>query len=694
MTTPTVPEPRVITSVLVANRGEIARRVLHTARSLGLQCIAVHSTADASMPYVGEADAAVHLRGNSPGDTYLRSDLVIEAALRAGADAVHPGYGFLSENAAFAQAVIDAGLAWIGPPVEAISSMGSKIEAKKLMAAAGVPVLAELTPAEVGAEDLPVLVKASAGGGGRGMRVVHRLEDLAGEIEAASAEALSAFGDGTVFCERYLATGRHIEVQVLADRHGTIWAVGERECSIQRRHQKVVEEAPSPLVERIPSMRALLFDAARKAAEAIGYVGAGTVEFLADDNGSFYFLEMNTRLQVEHPVTESTTGLDLVAWQFAIAAGNQLPAEPPPSVGHSIEVRLYAEDPARDWQPQTGPLRRFHLPGASSEFSQGGYVRRSGDDVPPVLRTQGVSGSPWVRVDSGVVSGSEVSPYYDAMLAKVIVWGSTRAEAATRLTAELSRAEIHGVRTNRDLLVRILRHPAFLAGDTDTSFFDRHGLDVLAEPLADKATEELSALAAALADAARRRITAKVQNRLPSGWRNLPSQRQRKTFAAGDSTYEVSYRLTRDRLVADGNVALVSATPEQVVLEVDGVRRTFRVSAYPGLVCVDSSLGSVALTPVERFLDPSHQVAAGSLLAPMPGTVIRVGVEVGAEVKQGQPLLWLEAMKMEHTISAPADGMVVELNVSAGQQVEVGAVLALVKDAVKDAVRAPEGEEA
>ena len=273
---------------------------------------------------------------------------------------MHPGYGFLSENADFARAVEAAGLAWIGPPAGAIESMGSKIEAKKLMSAAGVPVLDELTPAEVSAEDLPVLVKASAGGGGRGMRVVHRLEDLAAEIEAASAEALSAFGDGTVFCERYLATGRHIEVQVMADQHGTIWAVGERECSIQRRHQKVVEESPSPLVERIPSMRAALFEAARKAAAAIEYVGAGTVEFLADDNGQFFFLEMNTRLQVEHPVTESTTGLDLVALQFAIAAGEALPPEPPEPIGHSIEVRLYAEDPAHDWQPQTGtptPLR-------------------------------------------------------------------------------------------------------------------------------------------------------------------------------------------------------------------------------------------------------------------------------------------------------------------------------------------------
>jgi propionyl-CoA carboxylase alpha chain len=660
---------RTITSVLVANRGEIARRVFRTARDLGLATVAVHSTADATSPYVGEADAAVHLPGNTPGETYLRAELLIEAARRAGADAVHPGYGFLSENAGFARAVEEAGLTWIGPPARAIDSMGSKIEAKKLMDAAGVPVLKQLAADDVTDAELPVLVKASAGGGGRGMRVVEHLEDLRSEIASAEAEALSAFGDSTVFCEPYLATGRHIEVQVLADHHGTVWAVGERECSIQRRHQKVVEEAPSPLVERLPSLRAELFEAARKAAEAIGYVGAGTVEFLADDNGRFYFLEMNTRLQVEHPVTESTTGLDLVALQFAIASGEALPAEPPTAVGHSIEVRLYAEDPANDWQPQTGTLHRFAVKGAggggravasagAAEFAAGGPRE----------------GAPWIRVDSGVVDGSVVSPHYDAMLAKVIVWGATRAQAAARLAGELRRAEIHGVQTNRDLLVWILQHPAFLAGDTDTSFFDQHGIG---EP-ADAATERLAATAAALADAAGRREKATVQRGLPGGWRNLASQPQRKSFQVGDATYDVDYRLTRDGLVTDG-AELVEAAAERVVLESDGVRRVFRVAAYPGLVCVDSSLGSVALTPVERFPDPSQQLAAGALVAPMPGSVVRVGVAVGDKVTRGQGLMWLEAMKMEHTISAPADGIVTELAVAPGQQVEVGVVLAVVQ---------------
>ncbi|MEU4390886.1 biotin carboxylase N-terminal domain-containing protein [Kribbella sp. NPDC023855] len=653
----------MITSVLVANRGEIARRVFRTARDVGASTVAVHSTADASAPYVAEADAAVHLPGTAPGDTYLRGELVIEAALKAGADAIHPGYGFLSENAEFAAAVIEAGLTWIGPPVEAISSMGSKIEAKKLMDAAGVPVLRQLAAGDVTDADLPVLVKASAGGGGRGMRVVERLADLRAEIASAEAEALSAFGDGTVFCEPYLATGRHIEVQVLADQHGTVWAVGERECSIQRRHQKVVEEAPSPLVERLPWMREQLFEAARKAAQAIGYVGAGTVEFLADEKGGFYFLEMNTRLQVEHPVTESTTGVDLVALQFAIAAGEALPTEPPAAVGHSIEVRLYAEDPGNDWQPQTGTLHRFELPGSS--FAPGGPRQ----------------GTPWIRVDSGVVSGSEVSPYYDAMLAKVIAWGATRTQAAARLAAELERAKIHGIQTNRDLLVRTLRHPAFLAGDTDTTFFERHwdarrvGEGGLGAPLADAVGERLAAVAAALADAASRRERAAVQRRVPSGWRNLPSQPQRKSYRVGEAQYDVDYRVTRDGVVVEGGPVVVVAAPERVVFEVGGVRRTFDVAAYPGLVCV----GAVALVPVERFADPAQQLAEGALVAPMPGSVVRVGVAVGDKVTRGQGLVWLEAMKMEHTISAPADGVVTELAVAAGQQVEVGVVLAVVQ---------------
>jgi propionyl-CoA carboxylase alpha chain len=652
----------VITNLLVANRGEIARRVFRTCRTLGVSTVAVHSDADAAALHVREADAAVLLPGTAPADTYLRADLLVAAAREAGANAVHPGYGFLSENAAFARAVLDAGLTWVGPPADAIDAMGSKIEAKRLMAGAGVPVLAELDPASITEADLPVLVKASAGGGGRGMRVVRTLDELASAVDGARAEAESAFGDGTVFCEPYLATGRHIEVQVLCDAHGTVWAVGERECSIQRRHQKVVEETPSPLVERTAGMRDELFAAARNAAKAIGYAGAGTVEFLAGDDGRFYFLEMNTRLQVEHPVTECVTGLDLVALQLAVAEGRALPAGPPQPRGHAIEVRLYAEDPAAGWRPASGRLHRFEVPGVTAEFT-------------PIEHG--------IRLDSGVRGGDVVSPHYDPMLAKVISVAPTRDVAARALAAALTRSRIHGVTTNRDLLVRVLTHPAFLAGETDTAFFDRHGLSALAAPLADEETVRLGVLAAALARAAGNRASANVLGRVPSGWRNVVAAPQTKRFRLGEVEHEVRYRLTRDGLDGPDGVGLVSSTPDEVVLEAGGLRRRFAVASYPGLSCVDSPLGSVALVPVERFADPADQVAAGSLLAPMPGTVVRVAVAAGEQVSAGQPLLWLEAMKMQHRIDAPADGVVTELGVSAGDQVEVGRVLAVVSEEMR-----------
>ena len=649
-----------ITTVLVANRGEIARRVFASCRRAGLAAIAVFSDADANSPHVGDADAAVRLPGVTPAETYLDGKKIVAAALAAGADVVHPGYGFLSENAGFARTVLDAGLIWIGPRPESIERMGSKVEAKKIMADAGVPVLAELDPADITDADLPVLVKASAGGGGRGMRVVRTLADLPGQLDAARREAASAFGDPTVFCERYLDNGRHIEVQILADRHGTVWAVGERECSIQRRHQKVIEEAPSPLVDRIEGMRPRLFDAARRAAQVIGYEGAGTVEFLADRSGRFHFLEMNTRLQVEHPVTECTTGLDLVDLQFHIADGDPLDPEPPPVHGHSVEARLYAEDPARDWQPQSGTVHRFALPQGAREFD--------------VLRHTGV------RVDSGVIAGSEVGAHYDAMLAKVISYAPTRDRAVRLLASTLTRTEIHGIVTNRDLLVAVLRHPAFHAGETDTAFFDTHGLAELSAPLASAHAEAVSAIAAALAESATNRAAATVNAGLPSGWRNLPSQPQVKRFAGVHGDHEVRYRITRDGVHVDGrdDLGVVGFTPDRVVLDVDGVRRHFAVARYGDAVYVDSSLGPVRLTAVPRFVDPTTRIAAGSLLAPMPGSVIRLGAAVGDVVDAGRPLVWLEAMKMEHTVTAPTAGTLTTLAVEVGDQVAVGAVLAVV----------------
>jgi len=653
-----------VTRVLVANRGEIARRVFATCRRLGLGTVAVHTDPDATAPHVAEADARIRLPKTND---YLNAEAIIAAARAAGADTVHPGYGFLSENADFAAALQDAGLTWIGPPVDAVRAMGSKIESKKLMAAAGVPVLDELDPDSVTEAQLPVLVKASAGGGGRGMRVVRELSALPGEVAAARREAQSAFADPTVFCERYLPTGHHVEVQVLADTHGTVWAVGERECSIQRRHQKIIEEAPSPLVERIPGMRAKLFDAARLAASAIGYTGAGTVEFLADDDGEFYFLEMNTRLQVEHPVTEETTGLDLVELQLAVADGYRLGVEPPASQGYSIEARLYAEDPAQGWQPQAGLVHTFDVPAVRAQFCTLG--QRTG-----------------IRLDSGLdpkpADGFTVSIYYDPMLAKVISYAPTRRQSALVLADALARARVHGVRTNRELLVNVLRHPAFLDGTTDTAFFDTHGLAQLSAPLAGPAVVRLSAIAAALADAAHNRATAPVLGAIPSGWRNLPSGYQVKAFRDDDANeHRVEYRFTRSGLVLAGDepVRVVSSTADEVVLaDGDGVGCSFAVARYDQDIYVDSARGPVHLIALPRFPEPGSAVERGSLVAPMPGNVIRLGAAVGEAVTAGRPLIWLEAMKMEHTITAPADGVLVELNVKTGQQVDVGAVLARV----------------
>jgi propionyl-CoA carboxylase alpha chain len=460
-----------------------------------------------------------------------------------------------------------------------------------------------------------------------------------------------------VFCEPYLAAGRHIEVQIMADAHGTVWAVGERECSIQRRHQKIIEEAPSPLVERIDGMRERLYDAARAAAKAVRYVGAGTVEFIADEQGRFFFLEMNTRLQVEHPVTECTTGLDLVALQIHAATGAALDPEPPAARGHAIEARLYAEDPAAGWQPQSGTLHRFEVPGTAVRFEPG-------------------SGPAGIRLDGGVADGTVVGVHYDPMLAKVIAWAPTRERAAAMLAHALARARIHGVVSNRDLLVNVLRHRAFLAGETDTAFFDRHGLAALASPLAGEFARRLSALAATVAldsaDNSRRAVLPHV----PPGWRNVVSQPRRMSF----DDVEISYRFTRDGLVADGfdDVALVEAGAERVVLDVAGVRRAFEIASHDGDVYVDSLLGPVALRRLPRFVDPAEQAAAGSLLAPMPGSVARIAVAVGDRVKAGDAVVWLEAMKMQHRINAPADGVVAELPVREGQQIDVGTVLAVV----------------
>ncbi|RYB93886.1 ATP-grasp domain-containing protein [Nocardioides oleivorans] len=640
----------MIQRLLVANRGEIARRVFATCRRLGIETVAVHSDADAGLPYVAEADHAVRLPGDAPSDTYLRIDLVVEAARRSGADAVHPGYGFLSENAAFARAVIDAGLTWVGPPPDAIEAMGDKVRAKAIAERAGVPVLS--APDQPTGADLPLLVKASAGGGGRGMRVVRSLDRLDAEIDAARAEAESAFGDGTVFVEPYVEAGRHVEVQVMADASGAL-VLGSRDCSVQRRHQKVVEEAPAPGLPADTWDR--MAEAADQLCVAIGYRGAGTVEFLYDAGADrFFFLEMNTRLQVEHPVTELHRGVDLVEMQLAVAEGRGLGELAEPRGGHAIEVRLYAEDAA--YVPQSGRLVTFDLP-ADSEL---GPLDRAG-----------------VRVDSGFASGNDVSTFYDAMLAKVVAWAPTREQAIRMLVGALRRARIHGVTTNRDQLVEILTDPVFVAGEMTTTWLESRPISA-ESPSDSRPSVVAAALMLAAGDASRRT----VQHGVPAAWRNVVSQPQRTTFEGHEP---VEWWGTRDGFVVDG-ITVLEVSPTHARLEVDGVATETRGQWYadhpgaPREVWVDGPAVSVRLREVPRFTDPSDAVASGSLLAPMPGTVVSVKVAAGDDVTAGDVVLVLEAMKMQHTVTAPHDGTVTEIDVEPGAQVASGEVLAVVEE--------------
>ena len=657
-----------IQKLLVANRGEIASRVFRTCRAMDIATVAVYSDADGALPFVSDADEAVHLPGNTPAETYLRGDLLIEAARRTGADAIHPGYGFLSENAGFARQCAAAGITFVGPTPDAIDAMGSKIAAKELMREAGVPVLPGAVFDSAGEPDAgqlktaaaeigyPVLVKAAFGGGGRGMRIVHGIDDLTEAVASARREAAAAFGNGTVFLERFVESPRHIEVQIVGDQAGTVVHLFERECSIQRRYQKIIEEAPSPVVD--DTLRAQLCQAAVTAGKAIGYVGAGTVEFVLDASGSFYFLEVNTRLQVEHPVTELITGVDLVKLQLDIAAGAPIPDEVSQAQisGHAIEARLYAEDAAAGYLPTSGDVHTF-------EFTP-------------------VDG---LRIDAGFASGTRVSTFYDSMLAKVIGFGATRDDARRRLASSLSRARLHGVTTNRDLLVAILREDEFAAGAIDTGYLERHPYDELVPARGEDALA-VHVLAAALADQAARRGQAPVLAGLPSGFRNNPSAPQTATYELDGTPAEVTYRFDRDGLratVAGKPVAdakLLSATPARVDLACAGIRRIVDVTRVGTTAYVDSPLGHDALVEVERFPDPSATAHAGSLLAPMPGTVVRVAAAVGDSVEAGAAIITIEAMKMEHAIRAPVAGVVTALPVTAGSQVDSGTVLAVVEE--------------
>jgi 3-methylcrotonyl-CoA carboxylase alpha subunit len=663
---------RPIRKLLIANRGEIAARIMRTCRRLGIETVAVFSDADADAPFVRFADEAVRIGPPPSAESYLRIDRILAAAKRCGADAVHPGFGFLAENADFARAVADEGLIFVGPSPEAIESMGSKQRAKKIAKEAGVPVIPGYDGEDQDTKVLkekaleigfPVLVKASAGGGGKGMRVVREERELEAAIEGAKREGKASFGDDTLIIEKYLERPRHVEIQILGDEHGELVHLWERECSIQRRHQKIVEEAPSPALDQ--ELRAAMGEAAVKLGKAIGYSNAGTVEMILDPEGAFYFLEVNTRLQVEHPVTEAITDVDLVELQLRVARGEELPLDQEMVStlvgGAALECRIYAEDPAQDFLPQSGTVLDWHLPEAD-----------------------------WLRVDAGVEPGTEVSIHYDPMLAKVITWGPTRIDAIERMRWALRRASIQGLRTNRDFLVTLLEHEAFLAGDLSTHFVEEHLSEAMAAP-PDAGCVRDAAWAATLAAQSRRAADRRILPSIRSGFRNNRFADQEVRFQVGDASLAVRYadlgdgrfRVTTVDGDADPVVTHLSHVrvdgPEVVFEDDEGHRRSVRVVS-DGLrhhASVDGR--TVVLDEQPRFPDRSAESAADGAFAPMPGAVVKIVVSEGETVSTGQTLAIMEAMKMEHSIGAPHDGVVAEIRVGEGQQVSEGDVLVVVR---------------
>ena len=646
----------MIRTLLVANRGEIARRVFRTARSMGMRCAAIFADADADAPFAAEADVAVRLPGG-----YLDIDAVIAAALAADADAVHPGYGFLAENAAFARAVADAGMVWVGPDASAIEQMGDKLAAKAAARAAGLPILPSADdPADAASVGYPLLVKAAAGGGGKGMRLVTEPEDLHEAVAAARREALGAFGDDTVFLERYLKRCRHVEIQVLGDSHGSVVHLGERECSIQRRHQKIIEEAPSAALDA--SQRAAMGDAAVRLAQSIGYHSAGTVEMLLDeDTGDFYFLEVNTRLQVEHPVTEAITGIDLVREQLRIAAGAPLGYSQTDITfsGHAVEARLYAEDPAAGFLPAVGTVAVFE-PAAAPE----------------------------VRWDSGVETNSVVGLEFDPMLAKVTAHAATRSEAAARLALALERLHIGGVTTNRHFLVSALRSEAFNTADTTTDFVERVDLET-APRLDDRVLCE-TAVAAAMWLQFEERRQARTLGWMPAGWRHgrLPAERldlliashtegSRATVAFSprrDGSFKVAVS-RGDDISAEGVATVESWSAEHLSIEWNARRVGYRVKRADDKLFLTGTAETVTVTVVPRFSAGSDAEVQGGFTAPMPGVIVDIRVQAGEHVRAGSTLVVMEGMKMEHHLNAPSDGVVTEVLVKPGDQVDNGAPL-------------------
>ena len=654
-----------IQKILVANRGEIARRIIRTCRKMGISTVAVYSEADADMPFVAEADEAVLLGPAPSSESYLRIDKILQAAALTNSDAIHPGYGFLAENAAFAEACAGANVIFIGPTPDAIRSMGSKREAKALVGKAGVPVIpgydgSSQDPKDLAKEALeigfPVLLKASAGGGGKGMKLVRQEAELPDAIASAAREGQSSFGDGTLLVEKYIDDPRHVEIQILGDSHGNLIHLNERECSIQRRHQKIIEETPSPALDA--ALRNAMGEAAVLCGKAINYQNAGTVEFILAPDRSFYFLEVNTRLQVEHPVTECVTGLDLVEEQILVAQGEALrmSQEAVRFEGAAVEVRLYAEDPAAGFLPQSGKVVDWDLPPAEG-----------------------------LRVDSGVEAGSEVGIHYDPMLAKIITSGENRPLALQRMRRALRSLSVQGVTTNREFLLRVLDHPAFIAGDIDTHFIDRHLQGELGDG-ASEADEQRAAIAAALADQQQRDRERVLVPDTPSGWRNNYHTPQWVEYEAGDREVRVEYRhLGDDRFdVWTGDegrdIRVVSWEPPQLTLEEGSHRWHARISVDGDRRYVHTSEFSIGLLQKPRFPDKTQAVPAGGCVAPMPGKVIELRVAEGDTVQAGQVLMIMEAMKMEHSVTAPQDGTVGQILVTAGDQVDADALLVLVAE--------------
>jgi 3-methylcrotonyl-CoA carboxylase alpha subunit len=658
----------VFDAVLIANRGEIACRIIRTLKRLGIRAIAVYSDADRDALHVAQADQAIRIGPAPASESYLRVDAILEAAQRAGAPAIHPGYGFLAENAAFARACQEAGLTFVGPSPEAIEAMGAKDRAKAAAAAADVPLIPghhggaqdDVSLLEAGRGlGFPVLLKAVAGGGGKGMRMVARPDDFAAALEGARREAQAAFGDERMLLERYLEAPRHIEVQVFGDHHGQIVHLFERDCSVQRRHQKVIEEAPAPGLGE--EQREALGAAAVRLARAIDYAGAGTIEFLMDGSGAFYFMEMNTRLQVEHPVTEMITGLDLVEWQLRVAAGERLPLtqEAIALSGHAIEARLYAEDPERGFLPSTGTLAHLSLP-------------RPGEAL---------------RVETGVRAGDRVSPFYDPMLAKIVVWGPDRAAARRRLGAALAETEVVGPATNLDFLTRVTNHDAFAAGAVATTFVDDHAAELVAEALPDDDALAIAALwllcrqrrdaaAAAAASADPHSPWHRVD-----GWRLNDVAHQTLRLRMGGRVVEIDARVDGAgwRLRIDGRELVGGAQLAdngRLEVELDGARWRAGVAAFGDQLHLFTPRGRHQVQRVDPLAIAAAEDEVGDVLtAPMPGRIVRQLIAAGDRVGRGAPLLVLEAMKMEHTIVAPGDGRIAALRYAEGDQVEEGAVL-------------------